>query len=95
MQAELSPTLIAAAYCWGAVIPITTLFSVLLMGLMRTISEDSFVIAANLLNGCADVAATDRFINELENATREMGLFGAFLGILTISLFLIKFTFEA
>ncbi|MEM1232671.1 MAG: hypothetical protein AAGH70_00965 [Pseudomonadota bacterium] len=87
--------LTAGAFCWGAVLPITAFLHVLLLGILRVVSEEGFVIGANLLNGCADVVAAANLNTVLESATVNMGLYGLLAALLFIALFAVSFGFSA
>ena len=87
--------LTAGAFCWGAVLPITAFLHVLMLGILRVVSEEGFVIGANILNGCADVAAAARLNGVLQSATVNLGLYGALAALLFIVLFAVSFAFSA
>lgn len=85
----LPAVMVSAAYCWGAVIPIQIVLTIVMFGAVRFVSEDAFVIIANTLNGCSDFSATMGLGDEVSRAIQSAG--GVEWGVLSLygALFLI------
>lgn len=86
---ELPSVLIAAAYCWGAVIPVQIVLIIVMFGTIRLVSEAAFVNIANTLNGCGDFAATLGLGDEVSRAIAsanllELGALALYAGLFVI-----------
>ncbi|WP_425090947.1 hypothetical protein [Tropicimonas sp. S265A] len=86
-QLQLPQVITAAAYCIGAVMPFQVVLVILMFAAIQFLSPEAFVITANILNGCADIAATLDLFGAVTSGALEAG----WLGIAALALYAIAF----